>query len=248
MRALFSPNPKIFGLFLALGACAGLNAILALVAPPKNKDSLGLHLEMDTAVETVSLLGLGMRRLSADLGLIRMLVYYGSPESGDQEGHYHQHDEHGHEVLDPLHPERSWGGGRYPELGPRAMRILDIDPSLSYAALYASGALAFNLNRPQEALAVLEYALKRDPKNFQYHAYIGAIGFHKNGDMASVVRILKPMLDSPDCPTMIKSMMAFLYKKLGLKEKAVRLYQDILETSRDLGYRKTAERMLQELR
>jgi tetratricopeptide (TPR) repeat protein len=185
-----------------------------------------------------------MRRLAADLGLIRLLVYYGSPESeGDK------HEEHGHagETFDPKHPENFWGGGKYPGLGPRARRILDIDPSLSYATLYAAGALAFNLNRPQEALDVLSYGLRRDPSNLQYHAYVAAIGFHRHGDTGSVMRILEPLLKSPDCPTMIKSMMAFLYRRTGRREKAIRLYREILETSRDPGYRRTAEKRLKAL-
>lgn len=226
-------------LALALAACAGLNALLMRARPPRPPDPLGLRLEAASAVETASLLSLGMRRLAADLGLIRMLVYYGTPES--------DHGEEAH-VFDPEHPEKFWGGGVYPELGPRAERLLDIDPSFSYAALYAAGALAFNLNRPEEALEVLRYGLARDPGNYQYHAYVAAIGFHRHGDTLSVVRLLEPGLASPDCPTMIKSMMAFLYKKIGRKEKAVRLYREILETSRDPGYRSVAERMLKELK
>ena len=153
----------------------------------------------------------------------------------------------GIETFNPEHPEWSYGGGRYPELGLRAMRILDIDPTFSYAALYVSGALAFNLNRPDEALGVLAYALERDPLNLQYQTYVAAIGFKKRGDIEGVIRILEPVLAAPDCPTMIKSMMAFLFKKTGRTEKAARLYREILEASGDAGYREAAARMLKEL-
>src|SRR3989338_2108626 len=195
---------------------------------PMRPEAPALRLEADCAVETASLFALGLKRLAADLGLIRMLIYYGTPQS---------HEDH--------HRAEGW---HYPQLGPRALRILEIDPAFSYAALYASVALAFNLSRPQEALDLLEHVLKRDPGNRQYQLYIAAIGFQREGNSRKVIELLEPVLNSPDCPTMIKSMMAFLYKKSGQLDKAVRLYQEIIETSRDSGYRGTAERMLAEIR
>ena len=151
------------------------------------------------------------------------------------------------EYYDKEHPERHYGGGTYADLAPRARRILDLDPAFSYVPIYTSGALAYNLNRPDEALALLEYASKRDPKNVKYGAYIAAIGFHRHGDAEAVIRLLEPLLDTPDCPTLIKSMVAFLDKRTGRLEEAARLYRDILENSRDAGYRSTAERMLREI-
>lgn len=213
-------------LLLGLALCAAINA----ARPAPYGAALTARLEPETAVETASLMGLGLRRLAADLGLIRLLVYYGTAEK-EVEGH---HDE-------------DWGGGHYPEMGPRALRILDLDPTFAYAAFYAAGALAFNLDRPAEALKVLEYGLKRDPGNTSYHAYIGAIGFHRRGDQESVIRLLEPLAETRDCPTMIKSMLAFLYARKGLKDKAAGLYRDIRDNSRDYGYRSTAERKLKEL-
>ena len=46
---------------------------------------------------------------------------------------------------------------------------------------------------------------------------------------------------------MIKSMVAFMYKRAGRREDALRLYRDIVATSRDEGYRQTAHRMLRDL-
>ena len=216
-------------LLLAAAASALLNAgIPRPIAPPA--DARLPVLSPDTAVETASLLGLGMRRLSADLALIRLLIYYGTPETGA-------------ESL-PEHFDAENGGGRYAELGPRALRILDLDPSFSYAALYSAGALAFNLGRPKEGLEVLRYALSRDPANLQLRVYVAAIGFARHGDSASVIRVLEPALSSPDCPTMIKSMVAFLYARRGDRASAARLYREIIETSRDPGYRSIAARML----
>jgi tetratricopeptide (TPR) repeat protein len=221
----------------ALLLSAGLNAVSLRLGP--RGWPITYSLAAESAVEDASLFSLGMRRLAADLELVRLLIYYGS----DEEGHGGEHA-HEHEPFNPRHPERSWGGGSYPQLKSRALRILDKDPSFGYAALYCSGALAFNLNRPQEAIDILRYALSRDPRNREYIAYVGAVGFHRNGDAAGVIRLLEPVLHEPDCPTMIKHMVAYLYIRSGRVAEGRRLYREILETSRDEGYRRMAARAL----
>lgn len=226
-------------LALGLALCAALTAATASWRAA-DAGPLALKLEPDTAVETAGLLALGMRRLAADLGLVRLLVYYGTPEGDEAE-------EHEHAPFDPEHPERSWGGGRYHEIGPRARRILALDPTFTYAGLYAAGALAFNLNRPEEALDILEKAHAADPRNERYAAYIAAIGFHRKGDPKRVLEVLEPTLKDPDCPTMIKHLAAFLYRRTGRRADAVRLYREIVETSRDAGYVGMARRALAEL-
>lgn len=215
---------------LALGLllAGAVNAAFIPAARPPSR-GVPMRLSPETAVETAGLMSLGMRRMAADLELVRLLVYYGTPEEGASE----------HESENGL--------GRYPELLPRARRILDLDPKFSYAVLYGAGALAFNLSRPNEALDLLEDALKREPDNAQYRAYIGAVGFQKSGDTSRVLAVLEPTLSRPDCPTMIKSMVAFMYKRLGRRAEAIRVYRDILGTTRDAGYRATAEHALVEL-
>ncbi len=216
-------------LALGLGLCAGLNSLALRASSPKQAVSTEITLEPETAVGDASLLGLGMRRLAADLEFVRLLVYYGSTETGNEEA------------------ELATGGGHYPEIGPRARRIADLDPTFSYAVQYGAGALAFNLNRPDEALDLLRRALAGDPDNPHYRQYIGAVAFAKHGDVRKVVELLEPMLSEPDCPAMIKSMAAFMYRRLGETGKAVALYEDIADNSKDPGYRGIAERELRAL-
>lgn len=228
------------GLGMALALSMGLNVLQRRAAPPVVEDPLGVRVAPAAAVETAAFFSLGMRRLAADLGLIRLIIYYGTPDESEAVSHEgHTGHDHGHEAPAS---ER----GRYQVMSTMAMRVLDLDPSLSYAPLFASGALAFNLNRPSDALEVLEYALKRDPKNIRYQSYIGAIGFHRAGNPGGVIRLMEPVLADPDCPTMIKSMMAFLYRRSGHRDKAIRLYRNILE-SRDRSYDHIARQMLREL-
>ncbi|HAM35868.1 MAG TPA: hypothetical protein DEB40_08485 [Elusimicrobia bacterium] len=242
MRAAAPRNVFSYCAAFSLLACLLLNVFSARIRP--SPWPLRQSLSAQSAVETAALLSLGMRRLAADMGLVRLLIYYGSPETAHEESGTHGHE---HEAFEAEHPERSWGGGSYGELGLRALRIMDLDPSMSYVALYASGALAFNLNRPMEALHVLRYALARDPRNIQYQAYVAAIGFHRHGDPAGVIHILEPVLDTPECPAMVKHMVAYLYVKTGQSQKAARLYKHILETSKDAGYRRMARAALARL-
>lgn len=231
-------------LVAGLAACCALNGAIRPHLAGEGRDLVGVRLQADSAVEDAALFGLGMRRLAADLNLVRLLVYYGTPE----EAGVIVEEPGSHPFTGMEHVEKSWGGGVYPEMASRAERILDIDPGFTYVALYTAGALAFNLNRPGDALAVLRYALARDPDNFELKEYVAAVGFHEHGNREEVARILEPMLSKPDCPTMIKSMMASLYLRMGRRAKAISLYRDILETSRDAGYRNLARNKLADLR
>ncbi len=218
----------------ALVLIAGVNAFLPRLpgfVPPLPPPSLGAA--PGGASEEALLLSLGLRRLLADVWMVRLLLYYGAAE----------------EAVRSAASESSEvsGSGGYPEIAARAAGILSLDPSFSYAVLYASGALGFNLGRPGEAIELLRRGLAADPGNWRYRAYIGAIGLTKNGDRRGAVGLLAPTLDMPDCPAMIKSIAAFLYIKLGESAKAAAIYRKILETSHDPGYREMARRALARL-
>ncbi len=221
----------------ALAVCALLNALRSADTPSGPAAGAPIRLNESGAVETAFLFGLGMRRLAADLALIRMVIYYGSPAADGDDHAGHDHAGHDHAHGDPA-------AGPYRRLGALAMRVVDLDPAYHYAAQFAAGALAFNLQRPDEALQVLHYALARDPGNRILQAYVGAIGFHKKGEPLESLRILEPVVLAPDCPTMIKNIVAFLYRRSGQPEKALRLYREILESSRDAGYRDLAARVI----
>ncbi len=230
-------------LALGLAACCTLNLAATRLAPAPKAAAAGVRLNADSAVEDAALLSLGMRRMAADLGLVRLLIYYGTPE----EAGVVSEEPGSHPYLDPMHPELAWGGGHYPELASRAERVLDIDPSFTYVAIYAAGALAFNLNRPDQALDVLRYAAARNPGDVELAQYMAAVGFSRTGDKRRVLRLLEPMLSRPDCPTMIKNMVAYLYLSRGDRARAAALYREIAESSRDPGYRGIARMMLRRL-
>ena len=176
-------------------------------------------------VEILTLLNLGLRRLAADIEMVRLLIYYGSSEA----------------MADDLNPPK--GVPLYPGIFPRAREILSLDPSFSYVRLYAAGALAFNLGRPDEALELMREGLILEPDNSKYKAYIAAIAFSQKGDERQAVEALGPYLHSPKTPSMIKNVAAFIYLRLKEWPQAAELYQELLN-SKDAGYRKEAKKML----
>jgi tetratricopeptide (TPR) repeat protein len=226
----------------ALVLIVGLNAAALRLFPPAAAPVRTPHLDAENAVRDVSLIALGMRRLAADVKFVEMLVYYGSPEERENPFEYlHSYYFEGAGGHRHIHE-----GGVYPELAPRALRVLELDPRFSYAALYAAGALAFNLQRPDEAVSLLTQARLFDPRDWRYPFYIAAIGFHKQGDGERVLSELAPVLSDPECPTMLKNMAAFLDVRLNHIPQAVRLYRQILE-SRDTAYRTAARDALEKL-
>ncbi len=180
-------------------------------------------------MQDLATLSLGLRRLGADLEFLRLLQYYGTEEAGV--------------------PERvaENGGGRYPEVLPRTLRLLDLDPFFTPAALFAAGALAFNLDRPDEAVILLQTALRRHPQQWRYHAYLAAVGYQKARDPEQVMRVLEPFVWEPDCPTLVKNQVAFLMRHAGRLDEARKLYRNILDTTADQGYKEQAERALRVL-
>lgn len=185
-------------------------------------------------------LAFGARRLFADLWFVRLMQYYGTPElEGD--------DEDGSGAPQSHHHHAENGEGRYPEFLPRARHILELDPRFVSAGLYGAGSLAFNMNRPDEAEALLNFGLKYAPREWKYLTLLAAVGYSKARDPAAVAAAITPLLKDKDCPVMLKQLAAFLNKKAGDFAAAAAIYADIAATSRDEAYVANARRELEKL-
>jgi tetratricopeptide (TPR) repeat protein len=199
-----------------------------------------MKVRADDAVEDVALMSLGMRRAAADMAFVRLLQYYGTPEGepaaqqmAESVGLAQEH--HMHE------------GGVYPEFYPRAREIVDLDPYFEHAVLFAVGSLAFNQNRADEAIDLLNRARARDPQKWRYDALLAAIGYKNAGDPQRVADALMPVALDPDSPALVKQVTAFLLKRIGRRTEAVRVYRLLYDTTKDEGYRENALRNVAEL-
>ena len=129
---------------------------------------------------------------------------------------------------------------------PRFLRILALDPYWTHPVLWGAGALAFSLDRPDEALLVLDEGLKARPNDPKMLATVAAVGYQKRGDLVQSLERLMPVVDSGDAPTMLKNIAAYMNERAGHPDVALRLYREILQ-SRDVSYHDNAERGLRRL-
>lgn len=219
----------------ALSAAAALGAAVRDLPAAAFPPAAAVSLAGEGVVSSAALWSLGMRRLGAELAFVRALVYFGTHEEAEElevgGAHAHAHDE---------------GAGRYEELLPRFRRILALDPYWTHPVLWGAGALAFSLDRPDEAIAVLDEGLKVRPEDPKLLATVAAVGFQKRGDLAAALERLMPVVDSGEAPTMLKNMAAYMNERAGHRDAALRLYREILD-SRDLSYHDNAERGLRRL-
>lgn len=223
----------------ALSAAAALGAAVRGLPAASFPPAAAVSLSGDGVVAGATLWSLGMRRIAAELGFVRALVYFGTHEDelegheGHEEGTAHAH---AHDLV----------VGRYEELLPRFKRILALDPYWTHPVLWGAGALAFSLDRPDEALAVLDLGLKARPADAKMLATVAAVGFQKRGDLSQALERLMPVVDSGEAPTMLKNIAAYMNERAGHRDTARRLYREILD-SRDLSYHDNAERGLTRL-
>lgn len=211
------------------------------------------------ALQDSTFVALGLRRLGADLGLIQLLQYYGTPDNRDPrrpldpprwrrsprpalpEGH-HEGDGHAHHHFESMDT-----AGAFPYLNLLALRAGQLDPFFHYIYLFAGGALAFNLERDAQALEVLAAGVRNDPTFWRYRLYIGAIGYRRPEDVHRAIPLLEEAMKYPDCPTLLKNILGNIYKQRKDVRNAARVFLNILETSREPGDIETAQRKLREM-
>lgn len=167
---------------------------------------------------------LGARKVGASLAFIQLLQYYGGPS------------------------DRAEDGRGFPRLLNYGDRMLSIFPTYHYGVLYTAGFLAFNnpINRPGEALALLARAREKDPKFYRYGMLAAAIGYTEDERSEESVKILDEFVRDPECPSMIKHILANIHRKAGRYDRAAQIYAELLD-ARDTDYAARAEKNLLEM-
>lgn len=174
---------------------------------------------------------MGMRRLTADVGWLSVLQYYGGHEK-EEEGEHHE-----------------FGGGKYHSLKKMVLRVVRLDPSFHYAYLYGAGALGWNLDRPDEALEILKEGIRYNPQYWRFRLYVGAIVYKQKGKFDEMITLLEDAVQHPDCPTMVKSILANIYEERKDYVKSLKIWIDIQESEhKDPAYIQRSEQQIKELR
>jgi hypothetical protein len=218
----------------------------------------------------------GLRRLSADIAWIQLLQYYGSPETTiDKDTEYQvsidmvkhllgKNDFEKETCLDPnctdkhhYHPNIE--GGVYPELYKYCLRVIQLDPFFSFAYLYGAASLGWNLNRPDEAIELLQTGISnmetfrseitKDTHQpyWQLHLYLGALTYRKMGEFEKMRGLLETAVLQPECPNMVKVLLANIYQKESKFAPALKLWLEVYDSG-DPAYSRRAAEKITELR
>ncbi len=172
----------------------------------------------------------GARRLGAALAWVQFLQYYGTRENE---------------------------ADKYKDFLQYCWRIVYFDPFASYAYLTGSAGLAWNLGRPEEALQLLEYGIKvtdeygagmtsdaRQPF-WQYHLYISAIIYKQKGDFSNMIQMLMTAARQPNCPNMLKAVLANVLESTGDYKGSVKLWLEIYASKDPMYFQKAEEKIVQ---
>jgi tetratricopeptide (TPR) repeat protein len=185
----------------------------------------------------LSLIFMGAHRLAGDMAYIQFLQYYGVRQ--------HSHDDEEEKEESDVHDEASMGV--YPRLFEFGQRILGLDPFFNAAVLDVAGSLAFNQKRTAEALKLLQDAAKLDPSFYRYRLYMAAILYRDEGKDDRLIDALAEAIKYPDCPFLLKNILANLYKKMGRTVEAARVYLIMLDTAPSAADRAATEEKLDDL-
>ena len=208
-----------------------------------------LPLEKYFVVDSVGFI-LGLRKFISDIAWIQLLQYYGGPAPEDlchPEGLYHTDDHFEH--ITKIQP------GKYKRFIDYCRRVVILDPLYSYVYFYGVGSLAWNLERPDEALELVDIGLKnldfqKEDANSDYWElvkYQQAIYYKLGGKYLEMIDKLKEIVDGGKAPNMVKAILANLYKKYGRYEEALLIWEELL-LSGDPEYIERAKRQILQLK
>ncbi len=195
----------------------------------------------------------GFRKITSDIAWIQLLQYYGgeAPEDVEKETqNEHNQEHHNHwEHMTKIQP------GKYKRFLDYCRRITILDPLYSFVYFYGVGCLAWNLERPDEALKYLEEGLKnlkfqKDIQNSDYWdlvKYQQAIFYKIGGNYKEMILQLKEIVENGRAPNLVKAILANLYKKYGFYRESLNLWYELL-LSGDPEYIERAKHQIQILK
>jgi tetratricopeptide (TPR) repeat protein len=212
----------------ALGAALALGVQPTMIRGARAFPPLSDLPSTPYSLQDAALVSAGLRAAAADLAWIQLLQYTagGIPELTD----------------DPDHP--------FTYIEPMSLRVARLDPSFHRAYLFGAGVLGWfkNVQRPDDAVALLKDGMRYDPGEPLYSEYIAALAFQKRGDTARMLQILVPAAADPRSPIVMKDILANLYKTQGEYAKALALWEEMLNNEEDASEWPRARLQIAEIR
>jgi hypothetical protein len=197
----------------ALGAALALGVQPAMIRGARAFPPLSELPSTPYSLQDAALVSAGLRAAAADLAWVQMLQYSAGGVA---------------ELEDPP-------GEAFKYIKPMAERVVRLDPAFRRAYLYGAGVLGWfkNVSRPDDAVALLQEGMRRDPGEPLYSEYIAALAFQKRGDTAKMIPILESAAADPRSPIVMKDILANIYKTNGEYGKSLALWEEILDNEDD---------------
>lgn len=240
------------GGWLALAAMAGLAAFShvglreAYALPGPHFDSLILT---KRALQDLAFTVTGFRRVAADVAWIQFLQYLsGEQGEGDARGGRPRDLHAGHAHGEDCSHED--GHGTTAEgVRSEALRVARLDPRFVEPYYFGAGILAFDpsMRKPYEAIGLLQDGISHSPREWRLQTIMAAILYKVQDKPGPMIAELEKLAAAPDCPGLMRAILANIYKEAGRYRKAIEIWELVLESPSPSGERERAEREIREL-
>jgi tetratricopeptide (TPR) repeat protein len=123
----------------------------------------------------------------------------------------------------------------------------DLNPQFISIYTFGASALAFHLNRIDEAARLLEKGIRANPHAERLKYLLAAILYQHTEKYDFIIPVLEEEADRPDAPPMMVNILANTYKKVGRYQDAIRVWKKVLQIGETDEQRIEAAQKLQEL-
>lgn len=162
---------------------------------------------------------IGYRYVSADLLWIDTIQYIGDNENAKE---------------------------RFKKFYPYIKQIVDMDPHFTYAYLFGSSILIWQLKRSSDAMELIKTGINNNPDYWPLNLYLAAFTYFKANEFKKMVVYLEHAVNMENHPAMLERILGNIYEKIGEIEKARILWWWMWYNTKDIENKKYAERKLKE--
>jgi len=177
--------------------------------------------------QDLHLAAMGVRAAAADIAWVQLLQYAGG-EPAPTEG----------------------PGRRYNMLKDMTLRVVRLDSRFQRAYAFGAAMLAWDteVQRPDEALDILQEGIRNNPDYGLLRLMVAALAYKKQGDVPRMMGILESSLDDPACPLLMKAILANIHKERGEYAAALAVWENMLASGYDdASYRERAHRQIDDI-
>lgn len=123
-----------------------------------------------------------------------------------------------------------------------------LDPHFLFGYRFGALVICEDAGAFEEGIDILKKGMGRNPTAWELPFEIGLLYYIDKRDYDIAARYFDLASRLPDCPPRASRFAAFIYSKAGHEETSVRMWEEILETSREPLMRDLAERYLEKLK